>query len=255
MEALRITIIQSSVDWEDKDNNLRRLQQKLTSLQGTTEIAILPEMFSTGFTMNTGLAETTDGNTIHTLTAFSRQYGMALYGSFICREEGQFFNRAFFITPTGERWYYDKYHLFRMGDELKFYSRGKEKNKIINYLDWNICLQVCYDLRFPEGCRNIGNAYDLLLYAACWPQKRRMAWDTLLRARAIENQCYLCGVNRVGTDGYQLHYNGGSVALSYDGSVLTSVADDTDGMATITVNKEKLLRFRQSFPAWMDAEH
>ena len=235
MESIRISIIQTDIVWENKQENLRLLHEKLQSLRGITEIVVLPEMFST------------------TLKQWAAKFQLAICGSYIATENEQFYNRAFFLTPEGEEFYYDKRHLFRMGREAEHFSAG-DKRLIIPYHGWNICLLVCYDLRFPVWSRNVGNEYDLLIYVANWPIPRRLVWDTLLRARALENQCYVCGVNRVGTDGYQLSYNGGSKVYSAFGEEIGSFPDGKEGITTVSVNLTALHQFREQFPVWKDAD-
>lgn len=254
MDSIRISIIQTNIVWENKKENLRLLHKRLQSLRGTTEIVVLPEMFSTGFSMQSGiLAEPITGTTITTLKQWASLYRTAICGSYMAEDKGRFYNRAFFLTPEGEEYYYDKRHLFRMGQESAYFSAGN-KRLIIPYLGWNICLLVCYDLRFPVWSRNVDNGYDLLIYVANWPAARRPAWDTLLRARALENQCYVCGVNRIGTDGYHLHYNGGSIVYSALGEEITSLPDGQDANATATLSLTTLQRFREKFPVWKDAD-
>lgn len=254
MTQLRVSIVQTNIVWEDKQENLRLLRDKLSTLRGTTEIAVLPEMFSTGFSMNSReLAEPVSGRTLQTLRGWAKEFELALTGSFICCENDHYYNRAFFLTPGGEEYYYDKRHLFRMGQEAEHFSAG-DKKLIIPYLGWNICLLVCYDLRFPVWSRNIRNEYDVLIYVANWPQVRRLAWDTLLCARAIENLCYVCGVNRTGTDGNNLTYNGGSIIYSAKGEKLVAVPDDQEGMATASLDHAALQLFREKFPVWKDAD-
>ena len=187
------------------------------------------------------LAEPNSGKTISTLKQWASLFQLAICGSYIATDNGQFYNRAFFLTPEGEYYFYDKRHLFRMGREAEHFSAGN-KRIIIPYHGWNICLLVCYDLRFPVWSRNVKNEYDLLIYVANWPIPRRLAWDALLRARALENQCYVCGVNRIGTDGYRLHYNGGSVVYSALGEEITSLPDGQDDSTTV---KQNLFRFRR----------
>jgi predicted amidohydrolase len=246
-------MIQSDIAWEDKETNLRCLRARLQGLSGATEIVVLPEMFSTGFSMNSkGLAEPADGPTMTTLQGYAATFGMAIAGSFVCSEGNTCRNRAFFITPDGERFFYDKRHLFRMGGEHECYTAGTDC-PIIGYRGWNIMLQVCYDLRFPAWSRNTGCKYDLLIYVANWPEQRRMVWDTLLRARSLENQAYVCGVNRTGTDGCGLSYNGGSAVLSPKGEYLAQ-AEESSEPVTATISMDSLKRFRQKFPAWMDAD-
>lgn len=254
MHSLKISIVQTDIAWENKQENLRMLREKLHALRGTTEIVVLPEMFSTGFTMKSReLAEPVSGITVRILKELAADFQLALCGSFICSERSNYYNRAFFITPEGEEFYYDKRHLFRMGNEAEYFSAGNNK-LIISYRGWNICLLVCYDLRFPVWSRNVNNEYDLLIYMASWPQARRLAWDTLLCARALENMCYVCGVNRIGVDGNKLIYNGGSVVFSAKGEVLASVPDGEEGIETVSLSLISLQQLRDKFPVWKDAD-
>lgn len=254
MDSIRISIIQTDIVWENKQENLRLLREKLQSLRGTTEIVVLPEMFSTGFSMQSRLlAETDNGETISALKQWAAQFQVAICGSYIATTDGRFYNRAFFVTPEGEGYFYDKRHLFRMGREAEHFSAG-DKRLVISYHGWNICLLVCYDLRFPVWSRNIHNEYDLLIYVANWPAPRRPAWDTLLRARALENQCYVCGANRIGTDGYRLSYNGGSSVYSPLAEEIASVPDGHEGIATASLNLTTLRQLREKFPVWKDAD-
>ena len=254
MHPLKISIVQTDIAWENKQENLRMLREKLHALRGTPEIVVLPEMFSTGFTMKSReLAEPVSGITVRILKELAADFQLALCGSFICSERSNYYNRAFFITPEGEEFYYDKRHLFRMGNEAEYFSSGNNK-LIISYRGWNICLLVCYDLRFPVWSRNVNNEYDLLIYVASWPQARRLAWDTLLCARALENMCYVCGVNRIGVDGNKLIYNGGSVVFSAKGEVLASVPDGEEGIETVSLSLISLQQLRDKFPVWKDAD-
>ena len=254
MHPLKISIVQTDIAWENKQENLRMLREKLHALRGTTEIVVLPEMFSTGFTMKSReLAEPVSGITVRILKELAADFQLALCGSFICRARSNNYNRAFYITPEGEEFYYDKRHLFRMGNEAEDFSAGNNK-LIISYRGWNICLLVCYDLRFPVWSRNVNNEYDLLIYMASWPQARRLAWDTLLCARALENMCYVCGVNRIGVDGNKLIYNGGSVVFSAKGEVLASVPDGEEGIETVSLSLISLQQLRDKFPVWKDAD-
>lgn len=195
MNQLRVSILQMDIAWENKQDNLRRLREKLEALREATEIIVLPETFSTGFSMNTGtLAEPVTGNTITTLRQWASKYQIAIAGSYIACEENfvssesnplsyknsTYYNRAFFLTPEGEAYFYDKRHLFRMGNETDNFTAGSRRI-IIPYRGWNILLLVCYDLRFPVWSRNTGNEYDLLIYVANWPVPRRKVWDILYR--------------------------------------------------------------------------
>lgn len=260
MEQLRVSILQTDIAWENKQNNLRRLRKKLETLRGETEIVVLPETFSTGFSMNTrSLAETVTGETVTTLRQWAVEYGIAIAGSYIACDEDSttdnstFYNRAFFLTPESEAYFYDKRHLFRMGHETEHFTAGNRR-PIISYRGWNILLLVCYDLRFPVWSRNVDNEYDLLIYVANWPVPRRKVWNILLQARALENICYVCGVNRIGMAYGQIPHDGGSVIYSYKGEPLASIQDNEEGTATATLSLAALQKFREKFPAWMDAD-
>ena len=268
MNRLRVSILQMDIAWENKQDNLRRLREKLETLRGATEIIVLPETFSTGFSMNTDtLAEPVTGNTITTLRQWASEYQIAIAGSYIACEENfvssesnplsyknsTYYNRAFFLTPEGEAYFYDKRHLFRMGNETDNFTAGSHRI-IIPYRDWNILLLVCYDLRFPVWSRNTGNEYDLLIYVANWPIPRRKVWDILLQARALENISYVCGVNRIGKDGRDIPHSGGSVVYSPKGEVLATVPDNEEAIATASLNLSSLQEVRLKFPAWKDAD-
>lgn len=255
MDTLRISIVQTPIIWENKQENLRLLRNKLKAIRGTTEIVVLPEMFSTGFSMQSrALAEPNSGETITSLKQWAVEFQFAIVGSYIASDQNQYYNRGFFLTPEGDEFYYDKRHLFRMGREAEHFSAGN-RQIIIPYHGWNICLQICYDLRFPVWSRNLNCGYDLLIYVANWPTLRRSAWDTLLRARAIENQSYVCGVNRIGTDGYNLDYDGGSILYSPLGEVLASIPDRQENIITATIDLISLQKQREKFPVWKDADN
>lgn len=239
--------------WEDKAANLSKVQHSLSELSGKTDVVVLPEMFSTGFSMNSrSLAEPIDSKIITMLQAWSKEYNLAICGSYIASEDGRFYNRGFFITANNIH-FYDKRHLFRMGDEGKSFSAGNN-HCIVEHKGFNICLLICYDLRFPVWARNVGNAYDLLIYVANWPQSRIKVWNTLLEARALENLCYVCGVNRVGVDGMQLIYNGQSSLIDYKGIRLTTIAEPVEAIETVEISKKGLNLFRNKFPVWKDAD-
>ncbi|AVM53396.1 putative amidohydrolase [Bacteroides zoogleoformans] len=257
---MRISIIQTDIVWENKQENLCRIREKLETLRGVTEIVVLPETFSTGFSMDTArLAEPMTGETITTLHQWAKEFGFAIAGSFIAAEEASpgrpasYHNRAFFVTPDADDYFYDKRHLFRMGGEAAHFDAG-DKRPVISYRGWNILLLVCYDLRFPVWSRNAGNEYDLLIYVANWPASRRKAWDVLLQARAIENMSYVCGVNRIGADNHGLPHNGGSALFSPKGELLASIPDNEEGIATVALDLSDLKEFRTKFPAWKDAD-
>jgi omega-amidase len=252
---MRISLLQTKIVWEDKEANLQRLHTYLQQLCGKTDLVVLPEMFSTGFSMNSNtLAEKNDGHTMSQLTKWSHDYQTALAGSIIAKgDDGNNYNRGFFITPDGKASYYDKRHLFRMGKEPEFFAAGNN-HLLVNYKGFHISLLICYDLRFPVWSRNVDNAYDLLIYVANWPASRRKVWDALLKARALENMSYVCGVNRVGTDGNALPHNGGSILISPKGDTLISVEDNQEGYSTIDIDTESLQHFRNKFPVWKDAD-
>lgn len=250
---LRVSLLQTDIKWEDKEYNLATLERYILELTGKTDLIVLPEMFSTGFSMNSRtLAEGVDEKTITTLQKWSTQYNVALSGSFIARDNGEYYNRGFFITPT-ETTFYDKRHLFRMGDESKHFSAG-DKQCIVQYKGFNICLLICYDLRFPIWARNVDNKYDLLLYVANWPESRIKVWNTLLEARALENQSYVCGVNRVGKDDIGLTYTGQSALIDYKGNKRVYLDTAIEQTATVEISKEELNLFRNKFPVWKDAD-
>lgn len=257
MSTLTISTIQTSLLWEEKSANLHMLEQKIASIEQKTEIVVLPEMFSTGFSMNPSLlAEKMDGETIQWMQRVSRENGTILTGSVIIEEEGRFYNRLIWMLPNGQYGHYDKRHLFAYAGEDEKYSAGN-KRLIASVKGWKINLQVCYDLRFPVWARQQikedGAEYDLLLYVANWPERRSHAWKTLLCARAIENQCYVIGVNRVGTDGNNIYHSGNSLVIDPLGQVLYHMADEED-VFTITLQKEKLEEVREKFPFWKDAD-
>lgn len=257
MSTLTITTIQSNLIWEDKAANLRMLEQKIAGIEEKTEIVVLPEMFNTGFSMRPEtLAETMEGETIEWMKRVSRENGIVLTGSLMIEEAGNYYNRLVWMLPNGQYGHYDKRHLFAFGEEDKHYSPGN-KRLIASVKGWKINLQVCYDLRFPVWARQkkteAGAEYDLLIYVANWPERRSHAWKTLLCARAIENQCYVVGVNRVGSDGNNVYHSGNSLVIDPLGQVLYHMADEED-VNTITLQKEMLEEVSSKFPFWKDAD-
>ncbi len=263
MSSLTITIIQPNLHWEDKKTNLAMLSKKIDSIQKKTEVIILPEMFSTGFSMNTEvLAENMNGVTIRWMRQIASRKNVILTGSIIIEEEGKYFNRLIWMLPNGSYGYYDKRHLFAYGDEHLHYHAGS-KRLIASVNGWKINLQICYDLRFPVWSRQsppterqgpgLRSEYDLLIYVANWPHRRIHAWKTLLQARAIENQCYVAGVNRVGDDGNGIYYAGGSMIVDALGEVLYEKENEED-IFTYTLKSEKLNDVREKFPFWKDAD-
>jgi len=251
---MRISLIQSDIIWEHKNANLLFYESLLSGLTGKTDLAVLPEMCTTGFSMHPELlAETVEGETIAAFKRMAVGFGFAIAGTFIGTDDQHNYNRAFFIKPDGQAEFYDKKHLFRMGDEGQHYTSGKSK-KIVSYLGWNIRLAVCYELRFPVWLRSVKNDYDLLLVMANWPESRQHVWTSLLTARALENQAYVCGVNRVGTDANDVAYSGGSMLVNAYGTTLTDFELQGVSIQTLDLNLDELHRFRRKFPVWKDAD-
>lgn len=224
MQDLKIVLVQADQRWENKSENYHHYSILLSGLNECVDLIILPEMFDTGFSMNTSLSHEWDENpSLNYLKGLSGKYRAAVYTSMMCTENGNYFNRGVFVYPDGHVKTYDKRKTFGLAGEDEVFTAGKE-DKIVEYKGWKIQLQICYDLRFPEICRNHikddgSPAYDLLLYVANWPERRSAHWKTLLQARAIENQCFVAGVNRVGEDGKQLNYSGDSCIVDPLGQV------------------------------------
>jgi len=251
---MKITLVQDIIHWADKTANLQRTEKQLTELAGKTDLVVLPEMFTTGFcTDQLELAETMEGQTVRTLQKWAQTYNLAITGSFIANENDKIFNRSFFVFPDGKIETADKRHLFSMGGEDQYFSAGDRK-LIANYCGFNIRLLVCYDVRFPVWARNLNNEYDLLIYVANFPKNRIKSWDILLQARAIENQAYVCGVNRVGTDGLSIDYNGHSTLLDFKATPLLSFPENESSIQTYELNHEPLLKFREKSAFWKDAD-
>ena len=251
--VLRVSLVQYDIVWENKQANLNYVKTKIEELTGHTDLVILPEMFSTGFTMNShNLAEPINGPTILALKQWSQTYDVAICGSYIANDNNEYYNRGFFITPQNE-YYYDKRHLFRMGSESQSFSAG-EKRLILEHKGFNICLLICYDLRFPVWSRNADNEYDLLIYSANWPASRSKVWNALLTARALENMAYVCGVNRIGIDGNGLKHVGESKLINARGDEVTNIGQDIEQTNTVSISKTELDQFRTKFPVWKDAD-
>ena len=253
-ENLRVSMVQSHIIWEDRNENLGYYGELLRRISGKTDLAVLPETFSTGFTMNIEpLADEADGITVNTIKKWAADYKMAVAGSFIAKDNGKYYNRAFFITPEGDSLFYDKRHLFQMGHEDQYFTAG-DKRLVVSYRGWNICLLVCYDLRFPVWSRNVNNEYDLLIYCANWPEARKKVWKILLQARAIENMSYVCGVNRVGIDGKGFTYRGDSLIISPKGKKLADAGKREEVTRTVSLSMDEVSELRSKFPAWKDAD-
>lgn len=240
---MKIALIQSSLFWENPTANRNYFEEKINSLNEKVDLILLPEMFSTGFTMNPELVfETMQGETILWLQSLAKVKNSAITGSIIIKENNNFYNRLVFVFPSGEIQFYDKRHLFTLAGEDKIYTSGKEK-LIVDYLGWKICPLICYDLRFPVFSRNAED-YDVLIYVANWPKPRVHAWDILLKARSVENMCYTVGVNRIGFDNNHFEHVGHSQAIDFLGNYVLE-PKDTEGVFIVELNKEKLLETRK----------
>jgi omega-amidase len=254
MQDLKVTLIQSELAWEDIESNLAQFDNAINSIEQNSHLIILPEMFSTGFSMNAaGLAQDMDGSAVQWIQKKSKDINADIVGSFIFNDEGKFFNRLVWAKPDGDLLTYDKKHLFRMAGEEKIYSAGS-KNITVKLNGWKIRPFICYDLRFPAWTRNIKNQYDTAVFIANWPEKRAGHWKVLLQARAVENQCYVIGVNRVGTDGNGLTYSGDSSIIDPWGTVIFQKSY-RPCIYTAQLSYALLKRCREDFPVWMDADH
>lgn len=253
MDSIAISLVQSDLVWENPAQNLKKFETIVQSLKGKTDIVLLPEMFSTGFSMNPlRLAETMEGETVQWIKRVSTENNVAIGGSVIIKENDKCFNRFIFSEPSGKLNFYDKRHLFRMGGEHERFSFGNER-KIIEYKGFRFLLQVCYDLRFPVWMRN-RNDYDAILLVANWPEPRSDAWKKLLLARAIENQCFVAAVNRVGVDGRGNNHSGDSMIIDYKGNEMAIGTKCKEEIITALFSRDDLNDFREKFPAWMDAD-
>jgi omega-amidase len=281
MDDLKITLIQADLHWENKEKNLDMFSKKINTISESTDLIVLPEMFSTGFSMDSKkLAETMNGATVGWMRTMAAKKNCVITGSFICEENGNYFNRLVWMNPDGTYIHYDKRHLFRMGNEHNHYSAGENKI-IVDLKGWKISPLICYDLRFPvwsrqkiedrrektedglsitestnpqSTLRNPQYEYDVLIYIANWPERRAHPWKTLLLARAIENQSYVIGVNRVGTDGNNFAHSGDSAVINAKGEIISNSKPFEENVETITLCFDELENFRKSFPAILDAD-
>ena len=253
MDLFRISLVQFDIGWEEPVKNRAKLESLLEPLIGQSDLILLPEMFTTGFSLNARqLAETMEGESVAWMKYQAKRTGSAIAGSLIIEENGRYFNRFLFVTPTDLLFYYDKRHLFSMGEENQFFNRGK-KRVVVNYKGWRIALFVCYDLRFPVWCRSIKDA-DLMLFTANWPENRSIVWQTLTQARAIENQLYVAGVNRIGTDGANISYAGQSRVIGPRGNILADLKNPGEIVETIAISLDELNLFRVKFPVGRDED-
>jgi omega-amidase len=250
---MKISIIQSDPVWEEKISTLGKLDEMIFPLYGKTDIVILPEMFNTGFSMNTQmLSESAAGGiTFKWMKERAVKGGFGLCGSYIVRVRNKYFNRFVFVSPEKEVWYYDKRHLFMMADENIYFSAGNSR-LIFKFRDIRISPYICYDLRFPVWSRN-RDEYDLAVYTANWPEARISVWNTLIKARAIENQCYVAGANRTGIDGTGIKYSGNSAVINPYGEEMVS-AESNECSITAEFLLSDLLDFRKKFPVLNDAD-
>jgi omega-amidase len=251
---LHLALIQTEIIWEDIGRNLEHLDDLINLQSVPADIVILPEMFTTGFSMNTEkLAEKPEGSTFRWMKRKAKERNSAIAGSIIIKDKQKYFNRLLWVNPDGSFFTYDKRHLFSIGGEDKYFERGSER-LIVKYKNWRICPLICYDLRFPVWSRN-NNAYDLLLYHANWPGARNQVWNILLRARAIENQCFVAGVNRVGRDGENIHYVGESCVVHPKGYLTAAVHEPVEQILNYSMSLNELKQFRTRFPVLKDGDN
>ena len=250
---LKIALIQTDLYWENPTANMGMLEEKIATITESVDLIILPEMFTTGFTMNPAtVAEPMNLTTFKWMRQMAAQTGAVITGSFVVKEGQNYFNRLLWMQPDGEFDYYDKRHLFRVAKEHESYTGGTQRI-IKEWKGWKICPLICYDLRFPVWARNVNLEYDLLLYVANWPAVRRQVWNTLLQARAIENLSYVVGVNRVGEDANGMAHSGDSALIDFKGEVVFRKTDEEE-IVLYSLQKEPLTTFRERFPAHLDAD-
>lgn len=255
---LHIALVPLTIEWGNKEKNIASLNDLMRSIHPQSDLVILPETFSTGFPVGMDkedvriLAEKNTGETIDTLKSLASHYKMAICGSYIADTGGSLYNRMFFIEPSGEECFSDKRHLFTMAGEDKVFSKGRTRMNV-RYRGWNIAMVACYDIRFPAWCRNRNNEYDLLIAVANWPKVRIDAWTSLLKARAIENESYVCGVNCKGIDKKDYEYDGMSDTFDFKGKSVSVEMSDSP-ILYASLSRERLDSFREKFPAWRDAD-
>ena len=252
MEKIKVTIVQSPLYWEDIDANIKMFSEKLDKLKSATDLIVLPEMFTTAFTMNVKkCAENMNGKAVTFLKKYSKKLSAFVCGSVIIKSGNRYYNRLIVSSPKGEIKYYDKRHLFRMAKENRVYSEGR-KLLTLKIKNRKVAFFVCYDLRFPVWSRNT-NKYDVAVYSSNWPKERNYYWKTLLLARAIENQSYMIGANRTGKDGNGYVFSGDSAVISPYGKYVLN-AKNKNGLFTTELDMEMLDKFRKKFPVWKDAD-
>lgn len=250
---LNVVLIQTHLEWESPKKNRAQLSKKIDSLSKEVDLIVLPEMFTTGFTMNAAIvSETMEGDTVVWMQKIAKTKNTAITGSLIIKEGVNYYNRLLFVEPSGYISKYDKRHTFTLAGENKVFTAGVEK-VIINYKGWKICPLICYDLRFPVWARNIAN-YDILLYVANWPKPRISAWSILLKARAIENMSYCIGVNRIGRDASNNEYSGHSTVIDALGQPLTTLKTNEEAVAYVTLDKKSITSYRKEFAFLSDRD-
>jgi omega-amidase len=253
MDNLKITTFQGYLFWENTDKNLQNIALRLSGIREKTDLIILPEMFSTGFTMNAAkLAEPMDGKTMQWMHGIANKYNCVLTGSIIIVENNKYYNRLIWMRPDGSYEFYDKRHLFALGNEHETYTAGNKK-LFVELNGWKICPVICYDLRFPVWLRNVNEEYDLLIIIANWPERRSLHWRTLIPARAIENQAYVIGLNRVGYDGNEVYHSGDSNCIDPNGKVIYYKRDEED-LYTFSIVADEIQKTRQAMPFLNDAD-
>jgi len=253
---LIVSLVQFSPCWEDAAGSLTRLSDMIQPLAGKTDLILLPEMFPTGFSMNTGKIcdETNTSSVLQWMQQQAQLTGAMIVGGMAVKDGEYYYNRLYWISPDGETGHYDKHFLFSMSDEPQHYKAGKE-NKRFEWRGWKIKPIICYELRFPEWCRNSRiNPYDLLICVASWPTVRSDVWLTLLKARALENQCYVVGINRVGEDGYGLHHKGDSIVYGPKGEIIAQIPENEEKTITVELSQSKMIDFRNKFRALCDID-
>jgi omega-amidase len=253
MENLKITVFQAYLFWENVERNINNITLKLSGIREKTDLIILPEMFSTGFSMKAAsLAEPMDGKTMKWMHKTAILYDCVVTGSIIIEEEGKYYNRLIWMRQNGSYEYYDKRHLFAMGKEHQTYTAGVKK-LVVELKGWKICPMICYDLRFPVWLRNQNSEYDLMILVANWPEKRIAHWRALITARAIENQAYVIGVNRVGHDGNEVYHSGDSTCVDPLGNSVYYKRDEED-LYTFTIIGDEVGKTRKALPFLTDAD-
>ena len=243
-DILNVTLVQSDLHWEDPASNRETFMELFQKLESPTNLIVLPEMFTTGFSMNArNLAEEHEGHTLEWMQTVASAMNTAITGSVIVKDQGRFYNRLYFVLPDSSYHWYDKRHTFTLAGEHRTYTSGTDK-LIVDYNGWKICPLICYDLRFPVWARNT-EGYDLLIYVANWPKKRVAAWDALLKARAIENMSYCIGVNRVGFDGNQHEYTGHSAIYDVLGEAVSDLSLSGSFVQQLDLNKDHIATTRK----------